>query len=75
MEIAGELNEEVLLLLGNCGCCNGDALDGLSTGSVLDLNKGVGPLEKFWGPRSWALVGWDAGKRVKLDRAGEVARR
>lgn len=60
-------------------CCAG-IFEGLSTGSVLARIGGLGPREEFCEifcvPSIWAaLDGCDVGNKVKLDRAGDVARR
>lgn len=74
--MTGDSNEEVLLTFELLREWSADALDGLSTGSVLDLIRGLGPREKFCVPSSWAtLDGCELGNKVKLDLAGEVARR
>lgn len=50
--------------------------DGLSTGRVFDRRRGLDPREMLSVPSIWAaLGGWDVGNTVKLDPAGEVARR
>lgn len=72
----GESNGEVTFIFELARVWSMDALDGLSTGRVFDLNSGLGPREKFCVARSCdALEVWEAGNKVKLDRAGEVARR
>lgn len=72
----GDSNGEATLTFAVGRDCPMDALDGLSTGRVFDLNSGLGPREKFCVPGTCAAFeGWDVGNKVKLDRAGEVARR
>jgi hypothetical protein len=77
LAIGRDSNDETLLLLGIArGGSIGDSWDGLSAGSVLDRSKGLGPREKFWDPRTWAAFdGCEVGNSVKLERAGDVARR
>lgn len=71
--MTGDSKDERLFLFEPwCGCC----LQGLSTGSVFARTSGLGPREKFCVPSNCAaLEGWDVGNKVKLDRAGDVARR
>lgn len=73
----GDSRDETPLLLGIArGVGSRGDLDGLSTGTVFDRRRGLGPREKFCVPRTWAAFeGWEVGNNVKLDRAGEVARR
>lgn len=69
-------SNEVVLLLETSRGGSSAALDGLSTGRVFALTRGFGPREKFCVPRTFAAFGGcEVGKRVKLECAGEVARR
>jgi hypothetical protein len=72
----GESNGEATFTFDAAWVWSMDTSDGLSTGRVFDLRSGLGPREKFCVARSCAASeGWEAGNKVKLDRAGEVARR
>jgi hypothetical protein len=48
--IRGDSNKDVLLMFELLREWFADALDGLSTGNVLDLIRGPGPREKFCVP-------------------------
>lgn len=77
LPMTGDSKDETLLLLGIArgGGSRGDP-DSLSTVTVFDRRRGLGPREKFCVPRIWAAFeGCEVGNKVKLDRAGDVARR
>lgn len=74
--MTGGTKDERLLLCAMAYDGSADTLDGLSTERVFALVKGLGLRENFCvSSIRAAFGGWEVGKRVKLDRAGEVARR
>lgn len=76
LERTGDTKGERLLLWAMAYDRSAGNFDGLSTGRVFALSKGLGPRENFCVLRFCAAFsGCEVGKRVKLDRAGEVARR